>query len=83
MRIERRPVDRPADEDAFRERSIEAEERREEAVVPKEARVVEEVGLRREGDTRTETVSDTIRKTEVEIEDERDKPALSSERDRA
>ena len=37
----------------------------------KRARVVEEVGLRKEADTRTETVRDTVRKTEVEVEDER------------
>jgi uncharacterized protein (TIGR02271 family) len=72
--IDRRPVDRPlTDADAaFRDRTIEAEEHREEAVVGKEARVTEEISLRKEGDTRTETVSDTVRKTDVEIEDERD-----------
>lgn len=71
--IERRPVDRPAgatDAD-FRDRTIEAREHVEEAVVSKEARVVEEIGLRQETDVHTETVSDTVRKTEVEIEDER------------
>lgn len=71
--IERRPVDRPVTgaDDAFRERSIEAEERGEEAVVSKEARVVEEVGLRRDVETHRETITDTVRHTEVEIEDER------------
>lgn len=76
VEIERRPVDRavsPGD-DAFRERSIEAEERREEAVVTKEARVVEEIGLRRTADTHSETVSDSVRRTDVEIEDDRDEP---------
>lgn len=72
--IERRPVDRPvsAGDDAFRERTIELEEHAEEAVVSKEARVVEEINLRKDVETRTETISDTVRKTEVEIEDERD-----------
>lgn len=72
--IERRPVDRPvtATDDAFRERSIEVEEHAEEAVISKEARVVEEINLRKDVETRTETISDTVRKTEVEIEDERD-----------
>jgi uncharacterized protein (TIGR02271 family) len=72
--IERRPVDRPlSDADrAFQERTIEAEERREEAVISKEARVVEEVVVRKEADQRTETISDTVRKTEVDVEDERD-----------
>lgn len=71
--VERRPVDRPlSDADrAFQERTIEAEERREEAVVSKEARVVEEVVVRKEAEQRTETISDTVRKTEVDIEDER------------
>lgn len=71
--IDRRPVDRPlTDADAaFRDRTIEAEERAEEAVIGKEARVVEEVSLRREGTDHTETISDTVRKTEVEIEDDR------------
>lgn len=71
--IERRSVDRPlGDADiAFTDRVIEAEEHAEEAVVGKEARVVEEISLRKEGTDRTETVSDTVRKTEVEIEDDR------------
>lgn len=71
--IERRPVDRPlgATDNAFVDRVIEAEEHAEEAVIGKEARVVEEISLRKEGSDRTETVSDTVRKTEVEIDDER------------
>lgn len=74
VEIERRPVDRAlADGDAaFVDRTIEAEERAEEAVVQKEARVVEEIGLRRTSDERTQTISDTVRHTEVEVEDDRD-----------
>jgi len=71
--LERRPVDRalnPGDA-AFTERSIEAEEHAEEAVVAKTARVTEEVGLRKEREQRQQTVSDTVRHTEVEVEDER------------
>lgn len=72
VELVRTPVDRPAkvDED-YRERSFEAEEHREEAVVSKEARVVEEIGLRKTSDTRQETVPDTVRHTEVEVDDER------------
>lgn len=72
VELVRTPVDRPAkvDED-YRERSFEAEEHREEAVVSKEARVVEEIELRKTSDTRQETVSDTVRHTEVEVDDER------------
>jgi uncharacterized protein (TIGR02271 family) len=71
--IERRPVDRPIEpgDEAFRERVIEATETSEEAVVSKEARVREEVVVRKEAEERTETVHDTVRRTEVEIEDER------------
>src|SRR4051812_32173909 len=73
VEVERRPVDRPLEpgDDVFQEKEIAATERSEEAVVSKEARVVEEVGLRKEADTRTETVRDTVRKTEVEVEDNR------------
>jgi hypothetical protein len=71
--VERRPVDRPVQpgDAVFEERVIEASERSEEAVVTKEARVVEEIGLRKEADTRTETVRDTVRRQEVEVEDDR------------
>jgi uncharacterized protein (TIGR02271 family) len=74
VEIERRPVDRALDagDAAFVDRTIEAEERAEEAVIQKEARVVEEIGLRKTSDERTETISDTVRRTEVEVEDERD-----------
>jgi stress response protein YsnF len=59
--IERRPADRAlSDADqAFQERAIEVEGRSEEAVVSKEA------------GQRTETVFDTVRETEIEVEDER------------
>lgn len=68
--IERRPVDRAATagESAFQERTIEVEERGEEAVVSKQARVVEEVQVGKEQTSRTETVRDTVRKTEVEVQ---------------
>jgi len=75
--VERRPVDGTMrsgsvnDGDLFRERTVEMEERSEEAVVSKEARVVEEVVVRKDADQRTQTVSDTVRKTEVEVDDER------------
>ncbi|GEO17712.1 hypothetical protein MAE02_54080 [Microvirga aerophila] len=71
--VERRPVDRALGdaEQAFQERTIEAEERGEEAVVSKEARVKEEVVVRKEAEQRTETVSDTVRSTEVGVEDDR------------
>ena len=74
VEVTRRTVDRPlSDADsAFVDRTIEAEEHREEAVISKEARVVEEIELRKTATQREETVSDTVRKTEVEVEDDRD-----------
>ena len=71
--IERRPVDREITgaEAAFQERTIEAVERGEEAVVSKTARVTEEIGLRKDVERETETIRDTVRKQEVEIEDDR------------
>jgi uncharacterized protein (TIGR02271 family) len=75
VELERRPVDRAAGagDRAFEDRAVEAETHREEAVVSKDARVVEEIGLRKTSDTRQETVSDTVRHTEVEVEDDADK----------
>jgi uncharacterized protein (TIGR02271 family) len=80
--IERRPVDRAAGagDNLFRERTIEAEERAEEAVVAKEARVKEELVLKKDVNQRTETVSDKVRRTEVEVEDERANAKRSGER---
>jgi uncharacterized protein (TIGR02271 family) len=71
--VQRRPVDRAATgtENLFKERVIETEERAEEAVVAKEARVKEELVIRKDADQRTQTVSDTVRRTEVEVEDDR------------
>lgn len=79
--VDRRPVDRAltgADEALFRERTIEATERTEVPVVAKEARVVEEIGIRKDVDQRTETVSDKVRRTEVEVEDERPQVARTA-----
>jgi uncharacterized protein (TIGR02271 family) len=68
--VERRPVDRPvtdADMGAFKEGSMELTEYAEEAVVQKEARVVEEVVVGREVTEHTEVVRDTVRRTDVEV----------------
>jgi uncharacterized protein (TIGR02271 family) len=74
VEIERRSVDRPltdADQALFQERTIEATESSEEAVVAKEARVKEELVVRKEAEERVQTVQDTVRRTEVEVEDDR------------
>jgi len=70
--VDRHPVDRaasPADLAAFQERTIEARATSEEAVVGKETRVVEEIAVHKEAADRVETVRDTVRKTQVEVED--------------
>ena len=72
VNVERRPVNRPvseADLSAFREGTFELRERSEEAVVDKTARVVEEVAINKEVGERTETVRDTVRKTDVDVEE--------------
>lgn len=69
--VERNAANRPATEadfNAFREGEIEVRERAEVPVVNKEARVVEEVTLRKDVNEREEAIRDTVRKTEVEVE---------------
>ena len=66
--LERRPVTDGRPVGDFSDKTIEMTEMAEEAVVSKTARVYEEVGLRKEATDRTETVHDTVRKEEVEIE---------------
>jgi uncharacterized protein (TIGR02271 family) len=71
VRVERHPVNRPASEadfNTFNEGVIEVTERREEPVIQKTARVVEEVVIGKEVNERTETVRDSVRRTDVEVE---------------
>jgi uncharacterized protein (TIGR02271 family) len=68
VNVERRPVDRPADADAFREQSVELRATGEEAVVEKTARVVEEVLVGKDVTQRQENIGDTVRHTEVQVE---------------
>jgi uncharacterized protein (TIGR02271 family) len=71
IQVERRPVDRlvsAADVDPFKERSFELTETDEEAVIAKEARVVEEVVVRKDVEERVETVRDTVRRTNVDVQ---------------
>ena len=60
--VDRRPVDRAvsATDAMFQDRVIEVEEFAEEAVVSKQARVVEEISLHKEARDRTETITDTV-----------------------
>jgi len=65
------PVDRPATEadlNAFKEGTVEIQETTEEPVISKQARVVGEVHVGKEAEERIETVRDTARRTEVDVE---------------
>jgi uncharacterized protein (TIGR02271 family) len=72
IKVDRRPVNReatPADIDSFKEGQIELTETREEPVVKKKARVVEEVRVGKDVNERTETVRDTVRRKDVRVEE--------------
>jgi len=68
--VERRKVDRAIDPNdaAFEERVVEVVATAEEPVVAKTAHVVEEVIVTKDVDTRTETVRDNVRRTDVNVE---------------
>jgi len=73
--VERRPVDQTLargeldrDSDLLRDRTIEMTERSEEAVVGKEARVTEELVVRKTAEERTEEIDDSVRHTEVDVD---------------
>jgi uncharacterized protein (TIGR02271 family) len=68
INVERHPVDRPVGDEAFREQAIEVHASAEEAVVQKTARVVEEVLVGKEVTQRQEQIGDTVRHTEVHVE---------------
>lgn len=71
VNVERHPVDQPASEAdlaAIKEGSVELRETSEEAVVSKTARVVEEVVVGKEVTQETENIDDTVRRTDVEVE---------------
>lgn len=75
VNVERRPVDRAISHvgaDAFQERTINVTATGEEAVVGKTARVVEEVVVSKTAEERVENVTDTVRKTNVDVENDAD-----------
>lgn len=83
VHVERHPADRavrPGEASAFREGTMEFKETVEEPVVSKTARVVEEVVVNKDVRERTETVRDTVKHTEVEVEQDprSSKPATSA-----
>ena len=70
--VNRRPVDREvtqADLNNVREGEIELTERAEVPVVGKQARVVEEVEVGKQVEEREQTIRDTVRRTDVEVEE--------------
>lgn len=70
--VERTPVNRPvsdADIEAVKDGDLTITERAEKAVVGKAARVVEEVVVGKKVDEHTETISDTVRRTDVDVEE--------------
>lgn len=77
--IERRAVDRPATAADLKEGFVEVRETAEQPVVAKTARVVEEVVVGKETSERTETIHDTVRGTEVEVERTENKEGLTGQ----
>jgi uncharacterized protein (TIGR02271 family) len=78
VEVERRPVNQPtrpvargSSEDLLQERTIDVTETAEEAVVAKEAVVTEEVRVRKSSQERVEDINETVRHTEVEVDDGR------------
>lgn len=82
VRVERRPVDREATAADLnqKDQTIELRETSEEAVVGKTQRVVEEVVVSKEASERTESIQDTVRKTEVEVENLNGEDRFASQR---
>jgi uncharacterized protein (TIGR02271 family) len=71
VEVERRPVDRPAspgDLDTFEEGTIEVTATSEEPVIEKRARVVEEVEVHKDVERQQETIQDTLRRKDVDVE---------------
>jgi stress response protein YsnF len=73
VEAKRRPADRTLSaeeaEEAFEEKTVEMLGTSEQAAVRKEARVVGEVALGKQVEEREKTVKDTVRRTEVEVEE--------------
>ncbi len=80
--LDRRPVTdgRVLANADFTDKTISMTEMNEEAVVSKTARVVEEIGLHKEASERVETVRDTLRKDDVEVEQVPTTERLETER---
>ncbi|HEY0659409.1 MAG TPA: DUF2382 domain-containing protein, partial [Pyrinomonadaceae bacterium] len=69
--VNRHPVNRAvtdADLTNFKQGDFEITERGEEAVVSKQARVVEEIEIGKQVEERDQVISDTVRRTDVEVD---------------
>ena len=69
--VTRTPVNRPATDanlDTFKEGTITMTETAEVPVVEKSARVVEEISIGKQATERVETITETVRETEVDVE---------------
>jgi len=70
--VERRPINQVVDpsviDQVAQSGTIEVREHDEEAVVAKQARIVEEVVVNKDTQQRTETIQDTVRRTEVDVD---------------
>lgn len=77
VEVERQPEDRKLErgeqEQAFKEKTIELPETKEEPVVSKEAHVVEQVKLQQKPEERQETVRENVRRSDVKVEREPEK----------
>lgn len=81
VNVDRRPVDRAvtdADRTAFKEGTFEVRTTSEEAVVNKQARVVEEVAINKDVQQRNQTINDTVRRTDVQVEQLGSQPRTSA-----
>ncbi len=70
--VDRHPVDRAvtaADMAAMQDKTLNVTTMAEEAVVSKQARVVEEVTIGKQASEHVETVQDTVRRTDVDVEE--------------
>lgn len=84
VHVERRPADRPAtpgEPGLFQNETIEMMESHEEPVVTKQARVVEEVDVRKDVQERDETIRDTVRRSDVRVERENAGGAMEDDTD--
>jgi len=71
VNVQRTPVNREvteADFDKLQQGSFEVVEHDEQAVVGKQARVVEEVHIKKNVEQRTENIQDTVRRTDVDVD---------------